>query len=163
MWWICSFSHWWTLNGQTIAGRWWVIWEHITYMSMSPACQCRMHVNVVCMSNDLSSCMHVDYDPQYILVSWSDIRNDQSLCGINMVSLGSVKVQTTDPRPNWVRLIWCAVNHCHVVHGSLRDLGLELFGLLIVNHSRVQQRIITGIITLINKERWVEESVGQSM
>ena len=36
-----------------------------------------------------------------------------------------------------------------------RDLGLRLFESLIINHSRVLERVIDGIISLINKERCV--------
>lgn len=44
---------------------------------------CHMHVNV---HMHVSSCMCVDYDSQYIFISRPDIRDDQSFCGINMVS-----------------------------------------------------------------------------
>lgn len=45
---------------------------------------------------------------------------------------------------------------------SIWDLGLELFGSLIVNRGKVQGRVIKGIIALINKER-CHESVDRGL
>lgn len=35
----------------------------------------------------------------------------------------------------------------------LRDLGLELFGTLVVAQGRVQERVVKGVLALIHKER----------
>lgn len=45
---------------------------------------------------------------------------------------------------------------------SIWDLGLRLFESLIINHSRVLERVIDGVINLINKER-CHESVDRGL
>ena len=46
--------------------------------------------------------------------------------------------------------------HTHTHTLTHRDLGLDLFGSLIISQGRVRNRVVKGILALIHRERFVE-------